>query len=69
MPFNLVLVNFSDFTPAAEYRCLLLWYLSKYKTIHMTNNKIEANCIAVVKSYIPNQVLNIPVVKVGNAKC
>ena len=31
-------------------------------------NSIEASCIAVVKSYIPYQVLKIPVVNVETAK-
>ena len=32
-------------------------------------NNILASCLAVVKSFSPNQVLKIPDVKVGIAKC
>jgi hypothetical protein len=38
----------------------------KQKVININN--IDASCIAVVKSYIPYQVLKIPVVNVEIAK-
>ena len=39
------------------------------KKIAITNNNIDESCIADCKSYIPCHVLNMPVVKVGTAKC
>ena len=43
--------------------------LSKYINIKINNKRIEASCIAVSRSYRPYQVLKMPVVKVGMAKC
>ena len=37
--------------------------------VYLNNKRIDASCIAVSKSYSPNQVLKMPVVKVGTAKC
>ena len=41
---------------------------SRIKNKPTIKRSIEANCIAVCRSYIPCQVLNIPVVKVWIAK-
>ena len=43
--------------------------LSNDKKMNIINKRIEDNCNAVVKSYRPVQVLKIPVVNVGIAKC
>ena len=48
-------------------------FLREYFSINIKNrkiiNNILASCLAVVKSFSPNQVLKIPDVKVGIAKC
>ena len=43
-------------------------FLSRIKNKLTIKRSIEANCIAVCRSYIPCQVLKIPVVKVWIAK-
>ena len=53
----------------SEYWAFALWCLSIIKNKKITKSKIDASCIAVAKSYMPNHVLKIPVVKVGIAKC
>ena len=56
------------FEEIVEKLALLLEILSMTKQKVIKIKSIEANCIAVVKSYIPSQVLKIPVVNVETAK-
>ena len=69
MPFSCIKSASSLESLLKEYSALALCFLSKNIIKQITNSKIEANCIAVIKSYMPNHVRNIPVVKVGIAKC
>ena len=46
-----------------------LEYFSITKKKRKKRNNKAASCFAVVRSFIPNHVLKIPVVKVGMAKC
>ena len=50
----------------------LIFFLEYFSIIKKNKNNINnnaASCLAVVISFMPNQALKIPVVKVGIAKC
>ena len=64
------MISFSDLNEESleVNAALFLEFLSRIKNKPTIKSSKEANCIAVWRSYIPCQVLKIPVVKVWIAK-